>query len=863
MPRYDTHAQQFGLVSGIRQPSSDMVLVAEPATLFAPEARKGRLYILVEPSQEAARGRDACQLVMKTIHKVFYEDSSYSITSALRKAIQTANRELYQYNFSAPPQRRACVGISCAVVKDQELYLAQVLPAQAFVLSGGALRAMPGSVGGHEPRSGALGFSLTTEPDLYRASLRAGDALLLCSTAAAALLDRETAARLLRAQPLEAAADQLGALCGDAGVGDAHALAVRLAHALSPAAQAAPLSPGGVAERGRLLARGAGDRLARLTGDLALLVRPGAREQGRRAERRAERTDREQRQLHQPHQDPVPPLPRIPPTPELRLGESVDERVAQERQTRLGRFAAPEPRQPEELPPSAFLGEQPFDTPPADTRIDLSDTPSMAALGGPYGRRDRHDDLPIDMTLGERLTLPFQRAAQAIGRSNERRRMRRPPPSAMRAASRARGLSYRREGTRIHWMLLGLLVALVALLVVYGRVTVQENARREALDALDQAEQAVSAVRSAPNEAAAERQLEAARLAINRVQATGVITASTGAGQRLIQLQREYEQNLATLQKLSYLDDLTEIGRHPQAGAGATFQSIVVPPPPTGITNTLGFSAIYALDTNAGVVYSMPKAGGAIQPFLSPGDSYLPGLRVGKTRAIAWRLDNIVSIAQSDDGPFIYYFRAGDRWNGSNLGGSTEWNRVPDKPFHLVTYAGNLYVWGAVPGQVLKYISGQPADPYDPWIKDDQRKTDASIDIAIDGNIYLLQPDSSVLVYEANRFSRALPAPAVKPPLTVVTSFVVTGDSPESGSIYLLDTNGGRIIELDKRTGKLVQQIRARPDGPVHLTALAALYVDESGPRKQVYLVNEGRILRATLPQPPLPFQEGTPQSAP
>src|ERR671924_2354792 len=99
MPRYETRSSQFGLISGIRQPRSDMILVAEPAGLFAPEARKGQLYIIAEAAQDLARGRDACQLVSQTIRKQFYENSSYSVTSALRKAISAANKALYQHNF--------------------------------------------------------------------------------------------------------------------------------------------------------------------------------------------------------------------------------------------------------------------------------------------------------------------------------------------------------------------------------------------------------------------------------------------------------------------------------------------------------------------------------------------------------------------------------------------------------------------------------------------------------------------------------------------------------------------------------------------------------------------------------------------
>ena len=137
MSPFETRSSQFGLVSGIRQTSSDMVLVAEPAGLFAPEARKGQLYIVAEADQDVARGRDACQLASRTIRKQFYGDSSYSVTSALRKAISAANKALYEHNFSVSPAKRAVVGVTCAVIKGSDLYIAQILPAQSYVLSAG------------------------------------------------------------------------------------------------------------------------------------------------------------------------------------------------------------------------------------------------------------------------------------------------------------------------------------------------------------------------------------------------------------------------------------------------------------------------------------------------------------------------------------------------------------------------------------------------------------------------------------------------------------------------------------------------------------------------------------------------------
>jgi hypothetical protein len=94
----------------------------------------------------------------------------------------------------------------------------------------------------------------------------------------------------------------------------------------------------------------------------------------------------------------------------------------------------------------------------------------------------------------------------------------------------------------------------------------------------------------------------------------------------------------------------------------------------------------------------------------------------------------------------------------------------------------------------------------------------------------------------------------INPPLTTPVSFFVTGEQ-DSGSIFLIDY-AQRIIEIDKQTGALIQQIRARPDSPYRLDQMTSMYVDAAGARPVLYLVNGSQILRATLPDRPRPLTE-------
>lgn len=875
MSRYETRSRQFGLVSGIQQPASDMVLAVEPAGALAPAARKGRLYIVAETAQDVARGRDACQLVCRTVRKHFYDDPSFSVTSSLRKALLAANQALYQQNFGAPAPKRAHVGVTCVVVKGEDLYIAQLRPAQAYLLAEGTLRALPASGAWRQRpeqsaayfQPNALGNSLTLEPEFFRAVLRPGDGLLLVTSNLAGVLGREAVTRLLRAAEPGDAADGLVALCREHGIAEAHGLALGVYAALRAGRPAGErgVGPG---ERLALAVRGAGAWLAQLAADAAGLFGGRTAGERRRASRARAREQAEAKRLTTPHEEPQfsanpPPIPRP-----LDLGVPVEQLAAEEHDRRRWQVDTLQVRPAElrRLPPSALLGEGGVAAPPPERALDLSDTPGMAALG--REARPARGTLPPDETpFGPRRNV-LQRMRVALS-GRERRRRKRPSPNAVVRPRRQPGLSYRKQRTPFPWLLLLLLVSLVAVLVLYGTNLTRENAQRQTDTTLVLAEQAVAAVRDAPDDSTARERLAAAREALAELQASGTVTATVESRRRFDELEREYERALAAVQKLTYFEDLEEVARHPVPGGA--FDSIVVPPPPRGITNTVGFASLYLLDTNAGVLYRTPREGGTPQPFLRPDDVIAPNpAAVGRVRAQAWRVDNIVALAQSaEGGPFTYYFRNGESWAYSILAGSEEWGRVGE-PFRVGNYEGNLYVWGVQRGNILRYLSGRFGEFPEPWVQNDGgQQFENALDLAVDGKIYLLQPTGAVLVFATDQttlergFEREIPAPAVDPPLTTATRFFVSGEAPEAGFVFLVDNVNERVIQLDKITGELIQQIRARPEAGFDLGKLTSLAVDETTGRPALYLVNREQVLRGSLPDRPEPFRPaGTPSPA-
>ncbi len=859
MPRYETRTGLFSLISGIAQPGSDLVLVAAPATLFSPEARKGRLYIFAEAAEAAVRGRDACDLIIRTIRRAFYDDTSFSVTASLRKAIIAANRALYDQNFSATPERRAIVGVTCIVLKEHDMYIAQVAPAHAFVLAGGSLRMIPASIGWSSAgRLGqiklrALGASLTVEPEFFRSRMLPGDAAFCCSSGLADHLNRDEAMQLLRQADAPTIAEQLVERCRMAALTDAHGLVLTMHPLLSPAAQATPLSRAGISERVWLGVRSVSERINRFSSELVWMVRgPVARAAHRRAEGRRERRQPEPSPLSQLPEEPANLLDRPPMPRPLDLGTPVAE----------------QPRTDRALPPSALLGESDYHELPErrnDVRQVLDVAPAQqhprvvrrrAGIGeGPLGT-----NVPQHGVL-QRINAGFANLVRS------RRRNRRQPPTAVAQVRREQGLSYRRQSTPFPWLLLLLLISLVAVLVLYGTNVSRENAIREADDTLLAAEQAMAVLRDAPDEAAAQQQLELAEAALAAVRASGIITTTAESQRRYDELNREYIRAQAAIQKLTYFDDLVEVARHPLPGG--IFDSVVVPPPPGAITDTLAFGSIYLLDTNGGILYSTSKQGGPVRPILRPEDT-ISSLSVGNVRGMDWRFDNIVAVAQSGEGgAFTFYFRNRENWSYSILAGSEEWGRVGER-FRIANYEGNLYVWGATRNNVLRYLSGEYGNFPLPWIQNDGgRNLENVIDLAVDGKIYLLQPDGTILIFATSAagergFERAISLPAMTPPLVAVTRFYVTGD-PAGGWIFLLDTYNSRVIQIDKLSGAFIQQIRVRPDDPIVLDQMTDVYIDESGVRPVLYLVNGGQVVRASLPDQPRPFgsRNDTPTSIP
>src|SRR3954466_16380396 len=112
--------------------SPDTAIHGEPR-VGAQTRTKGHLYLLVTSKVAGAKARDATRLVADSIRAEYYYDESAGIRVCLAKAIQAANKRLSharERSALGATDGSGPIGIAVAVVRDNELYVSTIGPAE-------------------------------------------------------------------------------------------------------------------------------------------------------------------------------------------------------------------------------------------------------------------------------------------------------------------------------------------------------------------------------------------------------------------------------------------------------------------------------------------------------------------------------------------------------------------------------------------------------------------------------------------------------------------------------------------------------------------------------------------------------------
>ena len=849
MTRYKLQTYQFGIVSGIRQDVSDRISNALPGNLFAPEARKGQLFVLTEAVNDSARGKEACDLVAAMITRTYYKDSSFSITSSLRNALKVANTTLYEHNYKAAQHQKTAVSVTCAVLRDNDLYIAQVQPTQAYIAHKGQLRAMPTypswQAGASSPAlmpANALGTSLFSEPELFRNVVEPGDEIILCSSRLARVLGRVEAERLFCLEDAPSALEELYTIARRNTLHEAHVAVLELLPLVMSSVQ--PLSAEGLSERGKAAASVVGDWISDVTGNAALTLR-----------RPQHAPDETTPDANAPADgQPVSALSETPTLPSVL--DEIDPRDMGWLQGR-SRVRARQTGDVEMWPPSAYLGETSLA--PAlhaaigrQAPVDLSDNQPLPVDFAAIPQRD-----PIQPpSFGERIFMPFRYLLAALVTFfiNLGRR-KRPSARAMprfESSSRGGGLSYRREKRRrVPIVPLVLLIGAVALAYLWVQNTTLQNAEARYQNALNRASAQFATANAAPADADALKALDDLEITLDTIAADAGLLADATRQAEYRRIRANANQLRGSIERTSVLTDLQPVATMPISD---TIGRLLVVPQ--------GASAeIYFVGSESGSLYRKTEGSTETPAVVLKDGESVPPFITRPIRSMVLR-EGVIAAIDDEQSSSIYIAQSDGSWAGVRLDGSEFW---PAQPFpDIETFGGSLYIWQWGPdtdGEILKYSVGEYTSLPSEWITSvlPGVNLQTAVDMVIDGQIYLLQPNGAIEVLEAGEHLTTLPAPDLQPPLRASKMFRTveraTETSDNLGHFFILDTVNARIVELDA-DGKVVQQLSVPAASGSQVPLLTDLAVTLGGVQgARLYVVNGGQVLSSPLPAPPSPRQ--------
>ncbi len=233
---------QLGIIDGAWQEVPDTLAIFDPGT------GRGTLFLVAEVAGET-EGRDELARELLETARRAYAASHGAITLALAEAVRAANDFFFNHNASQTPEARRIAGLVTAVVREDDLFIAQAGPGVTCLLRGAQLQSFPSASIWFDPNNdlavfptpGAapLGMRRTFAPDVFHVTLQPGDSILVSTRSLKTLLtDEELTDTLADRHPDEI----VTALEDIAGASDLSVIAIRV-HDPDVAAIPMPLPP--------------------------------------------------------------------------------------------------------------------------------------------------------------------------------------------------------------------------------------------------------------------------------------------------------------------------------------------------------------------------------------------------------------------------------------------------------------------------------------------------------------------------------------------------------------------------------------------------------------------------------------------
>ena len=346
-----TTVASVAVAGGSQYDQPNNILVDERTSPFAKGRSRGSLYVLLELSGSGTEHDAITKQMLQAIGHTYYSQKG-SVTAGLREAVYQANEMLLQENRNSLPGEHRIAGVSCAVLRDDDLFVAQAGPALIYLLHQGQESRYPDRspwLDGFPPEevdAVPLGKRREISVDLFHSQVGHGDTILLASSGLARDIAPAAWPRILFQTPVSSLLEDLRL---QGGGFELSALVVRLAGVAPDKAEAEPVAQARTGER------------AREAAPTAQTLRPG-----------------------------VAMASRSQPSAPAESGWRAEERE-------------PEPR--EEIPPRPRAQEKAIEEPYLDT--ELEDTDSIG---------ERIADATAKLRLGERIRALAAAVAAAFTR---------------------------------------------------------------------------------------------------------------------------------------------------------------------------------------------------------------------------------------------------------------------------------------------------------------------------------------------------------------------------------------------------------------------------------------------------------------
>jgi len=798
----DIAIAQLAIADGAWQESPDHLAMFDEIALFGTRTSRGTMFVVVQVEGEPEGRDDLARELIETARRE-YSVARGSITLALRQAVRATNDTLYNFNAAQPPETRRIAGMTAAVLRENEIFIAQGGSGVVCVQRGKQFRRYPDTSGWFEPDdvklrtwlaarkfvtpgSAPLGFRRDYTPDTFRVALQAGDGILIATRALAHLLSNaEVLDTLAEHHP-----DEISASLEElAGAADLAVFVIRLpGENLNPL----PLHPPTDDEPGELV-------LPEL--EVPALLAPVIQEA--LVEEPAEQVE----PAFEPdlvEAEPAPELelePLVEPTP-IPLQESAPSEP----------IAPPRPaRQPVDLTPARNAALRSGATVFAWFALVFSSS-NWQKLGA-----------AVDRAISGFLHLIVQFLILFFGRVSPGE----PATGARGAATASRA--------QPAWQIAAL--ALPILVIGFGGWTwgaYQTNKIRL------QNEQIAAWVKDAGKALDNGRTL--LRTDRNAAREQFIITQQLTDRVKTLNASHAEARKIANdaqdeIDKLNGVQVLFPV-------SFATFAD-----PKVNVTRVLIRGAdVFILDRGTQRVYryTFNESGVSLTAHGTDGIILKPADKVDN-RPVAeivdmTMLDTGRVVAVERTGGFLQYDPSRATWSVRTATDAAQWKTIN----FIGSFSGNLYLSDAGRNQILKYTAATEGvwtaatTYFDPSVRADLTNV---VDMTLDENIYLLRGNSEIFRYTSGRPNdlrlRDLEVP-FKNPVALVTA-------PNMNGLYIADAGNQRIVQMDKGNGRFVRQFKPSSQVRDTFTALKTIALDEAN--RRLIFINGNQAYFATLPQ--------------